>query len=329
MEKELSHVTWLRKKNIHWKAWLSSTTRGDQILWGGMVTLTLLPVINLFYILATTGANNLSNDYAFFIPLIDDILSGGYDWGHFFQDTFFVSHFQPLPILVYLVNAWLSGWNIYYELIFIVFLTVIRVVLTYQVLTILYPSRLRALLLPVISMLVFGVSQISSFEFGASAVPLGLTAFGFTLAVWGLVKHNGGWKGFIYIIMGGLIASWTAATGVIAWPIYLVLMILLGQNKIKHLITWLACAMVINFPYLYFLVINRKPGINAYLQSFINPRLIANLLGRPFANGIGGTTEYIPTGEAAGWIGLGLGVIGIGLVFARWKTLRLRTAPAT
>ena len=306
----------------------SNTARIDWVVWGCMVTLALLSMGNVFYILATTGANNLSNDYAFFIPLINEILDGGYNWGHFFQDTFFVSHFQPLPILVYLANARLTGWNIYYELFFIAILSVMRVVLTYQALTILCPKRLKMVMLPLMAMLVFSLSQISSYEFGASAVPLGLTAFGFTLAVWGLVKYPRRGTGLVYMIVGGLIASWTAASGVIAWPIFLALMLLLGYRKLTHLVTWLASVLVVNFPYLYFLVIDRKPGVNAYLQSLFNPRLIANLLGRPFANGIGSTTEYLPMGETAGWIGLGLGLIGIGLIFAQGKSLRTQAAPA-
>jgi hypothetical protein len=300
----------------------------DRIGYCLLAALSLLPILNILYILAATGDNNLSNDYALFLPLIDSILKGNYDWRHFFQDTFFVSHFQPLPILVYLANALLTGWNVYYELFFIAFLSIIRVYLSYQALTSLSLKRFRIFMLPVLAMLIFSNSQISSYEFGASAVPLGLTAFGFTLAVWGLVRFSGRFTALVFMAIGGLIASWTAASGVIAWPIFLAGMLLLGYKKLAHYLTWLVSAIIINFPYLYFLVIDRQPGTNAYLQSLFNPRLIANLIGRPFANGIGSTTEYIPLGEAAGWLGLLLGLGGVLIILAGWKKLSTTAAPA-
>ncbi len=292
-----------------------------------MVGIALVPVFNIFYIIATTGANNLSNDYAYVTPLIGSILDGGYDWGHFFSDAFYISHFQPIPLLIYLGNALLTGWNIYYELFLIAILSVVRLLLTYQVLTIPSAKRYRIGMLPVLAMLIFSVSQISTYEYGPSALPLGLVAFGFTLAVWGLVRFSGQNLGIIIMVVGGLIAAWTAAAGVFTWPVFLVGMLLLGYRKGRHYIAWLGCAIAINSPYIYFLIIDKKPGTNAYLQSIFNPRLIANLVGRPFANGIGTTTEYIPMGEAAGWIGMMLGVAGMFFVFIKWKKLLKLVAP--
>jgi len=293
-----------------------------------LTILTLLPIYNIFHILATTGDNNLSNDYAMFLPLIDKILSGNYAWGHFFQDTFFVSHFQPLPILVYLINARLTGWNIYFELFFVAILTILRVFLTYQALTSLYSKGLRYLMWPILALLIFSSSQISGYEFGASAVPLGLTAFGFTLSIWGLVKFYPQPVALVFMVAGGLVASWTGALGVTAWPIFLAGMILLGYKKLLHYLAWLVSALLINFPYIYFLILNRQPGTNAYLQSLFDFRLIVNLLGRPFANGIGNTTAFLPLGEAAGYLGLVFGVLGLALIIVFRRQLLATATPA-
>jgi hypothetical protein len=305
--------------------------RSQLLKMGGLcllAILTLLPIYNIFHILATTGDNNLSNDYAMFLPLIDKILSGNYAWGYYFQDTFFVSHFQPLPILVYLINAKITGWNIYYELFFIAILAILRLFLTYQALTCLYSKGLRYLMWPILALLIFSSSQISGYEFGASAVPLGLTAFGFTLSIWGLVKFYPQPVALVFMVAGGLIASWTGALGVIAWPIFLAGMILLGYKKLAHYLTWLVSALLINFPYIYFLIINRQPGVNAYLQSLFDFRLIVNLLGRPFANGIGSTTAFLPLGEAAGYLGLAFGVLGLALIVVFRRRLLVTATPA-
>ncbi|OGN89881.1 MAG: hypothetical protein A2Y88_02645 [Chloroflexi bacterium RBG_13_48_10] len=293
-----------------------------------LALLTLLPIANIFHILVTTGDKNLSNDYALFLPLIDKILTGSYNWIHFFEDVFYVSHFQPLPILVYLGNAILTGWNVYYELLFIATLSILRLFFTYQSLTILYPTGFRYLMLPIIAMLIFSNSQISSYEFGASAVALGLTAFGFTLSVWGLVKYRGRPVALLFMIAGGVIASWTAASGITAWLIFLAGLILLGFKRTYYYIVWLISAFLINFPYIYFLLINRKPGTNATLQSLLDLRLIVNLIGRPFANEIGQNTGFLLLGEAAGWIGLFLGLLGVILVIINRRKLLTAAAPA-
>ncbi len=293
-----------------------------------LALLTLLPIANIFHILVTTGVNNLSNDYALFLPLIDKILIGNYNWIHFFEDVFYVSHFQPLPILIYLANAILTGWNVYYELLFIAILSILRLFFTYQSLTTLYSTGFRFLMLPIIAMLIFSTSQISSYEFGASAVPLGLTAVGFTLSVWGLVKFRGQPLALIFMVAGGLIASWTTATGLTAWLLFLAGLILLGYRRIYYYIVWLVSAFLINFPYIYFLLINRKPGTNAYLHSPLDLRLIVNLIGRPFANGIGSNTGFLLLGETAGWIGLFLGLLGLILVIINRRKLLTPATPA-
>ena len=60
-----------------------------------LIVLTLLPIVTL-KIIITTGANNLSNDYALFLPLIDNILSGSYNWVIFFRIRFCIT-FNPCP----------------------------------------------------------------------------------------------------------------------------------------------------------------------------------------------------------------------------------------
>jgi hypothetical protein len=293
-----------------------------------LAILACLPVYNIVHIIGTTGANNLSNDYALFLPLIDKIISGNYAWSSFFHDTFFVSHFQPLPILVYLANALITGWNVYAELFFIIALSIFRLILTFQVFTRLAPGKHRWLLMPILAALIFSNSQISAFEFGASAVPLGLTAFGFTLGIWALVKFKPGAAAMITMAVGGLVASWTAASGIIAWIIFLAGMIFLGYREKRYYLGWLISAILINSPYFYFLVLNRQPGTNMLFHSLLDIRLVVNLLGRPLANGISTTTGFLPLGEAAGWLGLVLGCLGLVLIIIHHRQLLRVATPA-
>jgi hypothetical protein len=293
-----------------------------------LILLTALPIAYFLYILATTGSNNLSNDYARILPLIDQILSGNYDWSFFIKDSFIVSHFQPIPILIHLLNAKLTGWNVYFELYCMVLLSVVRLFLSYQALTSLYINKIRILWLPVISLLVFSISQISNFEFGFVSVQVGLSVFGITLGVWGLVKFKKTSLALLIMVAGGILASWTSASGIMVWLAFLLGMILLGHKKILYYLVWLVTCVLVNFPYLYFLVLDRKQGVNATLQGFFNPRLVINILGRPFASGIGKTTGFLLLGEAAGWIGIIFGIIGLILIIIYRKSLLKASSPA-
>ena len=316
-----------RKGHVFKKGLVSKKTF-ERFGMGLILVLSAIPVGNILHILLTTGAGNLSNDYAMFIPTIDKILSGNYLWSNFFRDSFYGSHFQVIPMLIYLGSAIFTSWNVYFDLAIVWFMSIIRIFLTYQILTNRNSTRNRFVLLLVISALIFSTSQISDYEFGSAGALFEISVFGFTLGLWGLFKYTHKPRGIVIMLVGGVVASWTAATGIMAWVIFLIALFLLGYKKIIHYFVWLISSFVVNFPYLYFLVIDRKPGVNAVWQSLFNLRLIVNLLGRPLANGIGSTTAFLQSGELAGWLGLIMGVLGLALLIIKIKQVITTAFPA-
>ena len=101
-----------------------------------LVSATLLPMLRMIQILATTGANTLSSDDLRFIaPLLDQVLSGSYQWQNFLHDTFFNAHQIAIGGLVFILFAWLTDMNVYYILFLHVALVIIRVFLIHNALT--------------------------------------------------------------------------------------------------------------------------------------------------------------------------------------------------
>ncbi|HMV49383.1 MAG TPA: hypothetical protein PKD31_16615, partial [Blastocatellia bacterium] len=99
-------------------------------------SLTLLPILNILWIVVSTGANVVSNDYYFYVGMIDLILAGKYDWHHFFRDTFIAgAHCMALPMLVRLVIVKLTDWNVYFELYTGFVLALLKLILLHRTFT--------------------------------------------------------------------------------------------------------------------------------------------------------------------------------------------------
>ena len=120
------------------------------------LVLALLPILNISRIVGITGADNLSNDYIESVGIVSQVLSGTYDWSKYFQDTFVVgAHSKALPILVRILLAKFTDWNVYVELYVCLGLAVLRLFLLHSIFVRLTRRRLSWLLWPILSALVF------------------------------------------------------------------------------------------------------------------------------------------------------------------------------
>src|SRR5215510_2260208 len=154
--------------------------------------LTIAPIARIAYILATTGANTPSSDDEQFIPFfLGQILSGHYNWLHFPRDTFQNTHVTMVPALVYVAMAYLDHLNVYHLLYLGVLLAAVKLVLLHNTFTLVAgkPERAaRFLLWPVLSWLIFSVSQISVFEHGFQSLKTGFNEVGLALGTWAMVR---------------------------------------------------------------------------------------------------------------------------------------------
>ena len=302
-----------------------------------IVALTLLPAAGITFILATTGANNLSSDDGNFInKFLGQVLEGTYHWQNFPRDTFFDPHSLLFPGLVYLGLAYFADSNVYVALYLGLLLAAVKLLLLHSALTQTNQTRKgweRWLLWPLLAALVFSVSQISSFEHSMPAVTGGLSSLGFVLGVWGLTRFPAQWRGVTLMVVGGVVASFSSGAGLVMWPIFLLGLIFLGFRKVGHYAFWLTAAALSAVPYLYFLFIYPRPGSHqSTLLSVFNYLFVIDTLGRPFVNGTGLNYSRMPISVWIGSLGIALFVIILSLLILldreRRKLTLAQSAPA-
>lgn len=288
------------------------------------VLLALAPIANITWIVATTGANNPSNDYVFSIGLVDQVLAGTYDWRNFFRDTFIQgSHAMALPILIRLAVAKLTHWNIYVELYVFIALSIVRLLLLHDAFTHGVRHPLRHWLLPLLAALVFSVSQIDVFTYGDAGLQIGLIQLGTVLGIWGLVRFRGSWRAVALMAAGGTMAALSGGGGLMAWPVFVLGMACTGFRQARFYLALFAAGCAAFLPYLIFGILQRKQGAVG-INSLFDPVQILNALGWPLSSGIGATVEVQEIGVMIGRLGIGLFCAGLLLLWS----LRRTPAPA-
>ena len=273
-----------------------------------VVILTLIPIINIATITATAGENNISNDVVFWADLVDKALNHKLSVSEFITRSFISQHFVPLHLAIEMINAYVFDWNIYITLFVGFFLNLIKLVLLFDLFTFRYPQNpFRWLLLPVLSAVVFSNMEVTTFTGQNAATLIGMSLFGVVLSIWGIVRLQPRFQGVVVCIIGGFIATWTFALGLLAWPITLVGMVLLNYRKVKYYLVWLASTLVCIFPYWYFMFFKgggeSKP-VPLNIGAIINLPFLLNMMGRPLVDL--STFEFTRQYKIAGAIGFAL-----------------------
>lgn len=290
--------------------------------------LAIFPISFIALSLYRVGANNISNDNLLILPLVDEILSGSYQWSHFFRDVYFNDHFQLFSILTQVFVAKFFSFNVYVILWVGLLLAVVKLIYLYLAITIYSGARWRYLWLVALSFLVFSPSQFPTFESDWNTIMVGLTQAGAAIGLWGLVRFCPNRKGLWIMAVGGIFASFSSGMGPLAWPGFLVAMILLNYRKFTDYLIWILSALVGTFPYLYFRVLS--PVVRPYdnpktLHALKDHRLLLEALGWPFKQGMNAELSYL-----TGWVGVGFLAIALLIAFFRRrnaKTLEAIAAP--
>lgn len=295
--------------------------------------LTLAPLVIIVTIIATTGADNLSNDYLAYTGMVGKVLSGTYDWSGYFRDTFYRTHSVALPLFLHILDARFFHWSVYPELYAGFVLAALRAVLLHQMLSLGADRRLKLCLWPLISLLVFSASQISLFVYGDAALTIGLALFGFTLGAWGLSTRPGTATGLLAMFAGGLTASFSWGNGPVSWMVFLMALLVTGHRRWWHYALWAAGLGISILPYTLLLpaaiVLHPlPPAAGTTIVSPFNWRFIVNALGWPFCNDIALHTGSLSQARTAGWTGMALLVAGaLLLACARSRVLQQQSLP--
>ena len=280
-----------------------------------VLAVSLLPIVNIVHIIATTGDNNLSNDYMIYMPYVDHLLIGDYDWRNYFRDTFHTSHSLAIPFVIRSAVVFLTSWNVYYELYAAVILCALRVLFLGHALISSAGRHAWWIVWPTLAALVFSSSQINLFTYGDAALTIGLIQLGLAIAIWSIVRYPNMTRGLLGAVFGGIVASLSGGQGVPVWPTVLFGCVAMGFRRPWHFGMLLLAAAATGIPYLQFTSRTDQPP--AALSNFL--RYLLSCIGWPFMNGIGTT---ITPGWPAIWRGaLGMSLLalvcGLGLFLGR------------
>jgi hypothetical protein len=255
------------------------------LILGLLVLITILPLVNIIHIVVTNGEDNLSNDYIRTAPLVEKILSGNYQWSSYFHDTFLNQvHSYAALFLIQLGLIKLTGWSVYGEICAGIGLAILRLVLIKKILEKDIESSIHLLLWPVLAALVFSNAQISTFTYGETALQQGLVQLGITAGIYGLIVYPGRWIGLGLVGAGGLLASFSGGSGLLAWPVFLIGILLTWPKKRwLPVLLWGCLALAGGFPYFFYGIFQAGPsrGISLISGRVFDLEFIMTALGYP------------------------------------------------
>lgn len=262
----------------------------------------LIPILQIAWIVFTVGENNLSNDLIAWTRPIGEILDGTYDWSGYFRDTFVGGgHSMAVPVLFHLLAAKCFAWSMTAEVAIGLALFLVKLALLFGALTRDVSRLARAFAFPLFSLLVFSTAQVSTFTFTDSSLQMGLSQVGVALGVFALSRDGASTRAVA--CAGGLLASWSWGGGVAAWPAFALGLFLLGIRRGSAYALLAAGAALGTAPYFVFVFLRPlDPGAPHALR-VPSPSLVANLLGRPFAPGLGLSSAPHPVSFGAGIAG--------------------------
>lgn len=280
------------------------------------IIFTVLPIANIAFVLASTGADNLSNDYLQYVGLVDKILNGGYNWLNYIPDTFYRTHSVALPVLIHIADAHFFSWNIYIELTAGIAFALLRFALLFSALSADLSTRQKLLLCPAMSLILFSNSQMSVFCYGDGALTIEMSLFGFALGLWGLTRKNQPRLAICCMLLGGLISSYSWGNGLVTWLVFLIGLLALNYRQPIAFIAWGVGLSLCLIPYVQALVV--APLFHAVparagttIVSLFNWRFLINMIGWPFANDIAGHAQGLAAARAVGWLGLTFAAVGV------------------
>ncbi len=277
----------------------------------------LLPAIRMAWQIAASGANAVSTDYIYIVPLIDRMLSGNYPWQNLLSDTFILQHICPLAILTHLANAVLFEFDNRADLWVGFVLTLSGAGLFAGALAKSIWQRIAVF--SAITLLSFGATRTSALLYGEPAVALGLTTFGFSLGVWGLARFPQKLLGSSLMLFGGLVSSYAWGMAPPCWFAYLVVLVAQRCRSVRDYSIW-ALGVVLSFlPYFGFLSVSHSTVASGQTKIWApNIVLMLNNLGRTFSNELATRFDSLPMALSAGIAGLVL-LVALLLAFRKSK----------
>jgi len=285
-----------------------------------ILVIGLIPAVRLISIVYTTGMNNLSNDYLAYSPIVIDAMNNGFPFSNL-SSTCFKGQCQPITFMLMTFFAKYFYWNVYAEILFSIFVTLVTVFLIYFLYAGFSFQPKKAWIFVFISALCWAITQISTYTFGQASLYSTTCLMGFCLGLFGVKYYPNSYKGIILIIIGMWFAVWSYGTGLVTIPIFF-LGLLIGFKHKKYFVLWAISLLVISVPYIQYYLIDQvglQSGVSFF--SFFRFDWVINIIGYFLSNGsylFDPSYELIPTNPLIiGYVGIAFLVLAIVIQFIK------------
>lgn len=278
----------------------------SRLLSSACLLLALVPLARMSYVVATTGADCITNDDILFVSLTESMLSGTYDWSRYFQDTFINGHCCAAVQALLLILGPAASWN-QYTLCFVgMAMAALRAHITARFLCSAASAGLYWPTLAIVSWMLFSFSQVSILTTGIFSVMWQSCLLFMTLGAYLLWRCPGRLSATFASCVLGILACWSLALALPGWLVYSALVILRGAHKKARCMVIAAGAAIASVPYLFF-VLSGSSHSRKFSDQYVHwfdAAFLVNALGRTFANDSGSRFGSLPGSELAGTVGL-------------------------
>ncbi|MCA9071616.1 MAG: hypothetical protein KDA84_21970, partial [Planctomycetaceae bacterium] len=283
--------------------------------------------VRLGVLLATMGENTLGYDYIYHAEKFDVILSADYDWRKLPLDSMMSggSHCFLIPFLVRVPIILFTDWNQHIEIGLGVGLAALKVMLLVQLLGRGISRLGKAVLLALISGLIFTLAHFESFQFGPAGMNQHMADVGFLGGCWFLVFRPRMWP--VGMLLCGVWASWSYGSGLLCWPAYFVGLLVLQGPRWRSGLAWLAGVSLSTAPYALHRILGATDQRLSENNLFPVKTWIESLTLPFFTHSEVMDKKW--TWMLVGSVGLVLGFLAVSFALKRfWKDQRAELVPA-
>lgn len=277
------------------------------------------------------GANNPQDDYLFYIPTIDAILCGKFNWMNFsdiaklLSDTTLSSHVTVLPFMFILANGAFFHLDVRVDLFVALFVCLVKTCIIADVLCYRLTGWIKAITRSFVFLFSFSLTQSGSMFFGMGNLVWQFALLGTALALWSIFRIEKRTKSALVMFAGGLISTLSYSLGSGTWLACITAVFLRRQAIVLPLVFCILGLAIDVLPN----VGTVCPAPAIWHQDVSNPVLrhflfLVNFVGRPLSNYIV-LHGRIPMSETAGYVGLVGGLLLVASLCVR-RSLGARPA---
>jgi hypothetical protein len=245
------------------------------------ILVILAPPVVLLYLIFIYGLNVPVWDQWDFVPLLEKLYSGKIAFSQLWAQH--NEHRLFFPKIIMLIMAYITHWDIRYELYANVALAGAALLFLYSLWRKSIRGPVPLFLLAILSMIIFSPAQWENWTWGWT-IQIWLSVWATVASIWAMQKER--LKGLILAIASAIVASYSFNNGILTWIVLLLMAIQQRRSKREIMILLSASTGVIAAYYYSY----RIPAHHlSFLHFILHPleflRYVLAYLGLPLGGG--------------------------------------------